>query len=228
LIRDVNDVQFDQGPCPFGSASDSLITIEALRNSYVGGTQPISNRKIRGVVISDPNEIDGDNITGKNMVMQQGNRGIVIRFSDAAENQSKVGDSIEVIISGHSLSEFGDLLQVGDQLVAGDVQKLGTGTIIPKVVTILELQNNFEDYESTLVTIQNANLISNASNPGIYDGSIDINDGSSGTNFILHTQYYAKFASQSAPIGQTKNITGFIWSTSTAQRIAMRTTNDIN
>ncbi len=228
LIRDLNDVQFDQGPCPFGTASDSLISIQALRNSFVGGTQPISNRKIRGVVISDPNEIDGDNITGKNMVMQDGEYGIVLRFSDAAENQSQVGDSIEVIISGHNLSEFGNLLQVGDQLVAGDVLKLGTGTITPKVLTINDILTDFEKYESTLVTIQNATLIGNTQNPGKYDGSIDINDGSTTSNFILHTQYYAKFADDVAPIGQSKNITGFLWSTSTAQRIAMRTTNDIN
>ena len=58
-------------------------------------------------------------------------------------------------------------------------------------------------------------------------GYIDINDGTSQSNFTLFTQTYAAFAEETAPFGQVKDITGFLYSTSTQQRISMRRVVDV-
>lgn len=225
ILRDLNDLKFDTERCPFGSATDTLMRIGDLRNMYQGVPIVINNRRIRGTVISDLDPNVGDNITGRNMVLQDGDRGIVVRFSAFGENTWALGDSIEVIISGQTLSEFGNLLQIGDQVLGANVQKLGTGNVISRTTTIADIINNFEDWESTLVTIPNATLVSGQNTT--YQGIIDLNDNSSQTNFPMFTQSYASFANTTAPIGQTKSITGFLYSISTANRISIRRLTDV-
>lgn len=227
LIRDTKDVDFDQDRCPFGSSSDTLMSIGDLRNEFTGTPKLILNRKIRGVVISDGDDVVGNNITSKNLVIQDGDRGIVLRFGDSGDNTWEMGDSLEVIISGHSLSEFGRLLQVGDQLTASDVQKLGVGTVTPRVATIQDIITNFEDWESTLVTIKGANFVSASSSTNSYQGTVLLNDGSTATDFPLFTQSYAKFSAVPAPLGQTKDVTGFLYSITSTDRISIRRLTDV-
>lgn len=226
LIRDAKDFNFGPDRCPFGAATDTLISIATLRSMYSGTTKVITDRKIRGTVISDLDQTLGDNITSRNMVVQDGDRGIVIRFASSADNTWALGDSLEILISGQSLSEFGNLLQVGDQVKGNMVQKLGTGNVTPRVTTIAQIIANFEDWESTLVTIPQANLVSGDNTT--YQGTILLNDGSTLTNFPMFTQSYASFATVTAPIGQTKSITGFLYSISSANRISIRRLTDIH
>lgn len=228
LIRDLNDVDFDQDRCPFGSSNDTLMRIGDLRNLFTGTPLLIKDRKIRGVVISDGDDVVGNNITSKNLVVQDGDRGIVLRFASSDDNTWEMGDSIEVIISGHTLSEFGRLLQVGDQLTAGDVQKLGVGNVTPRIATIQDIITNFEDWESTLITINNANFVSASSSTSSYQGTVLLNDGSTATDFPLFTQSYAKFSAVPAPIGQTKSITGFLYSITSTDRISIRRLTDVS
>jgi hypothetical protein len=225
LIRDPRDLNFDQERCPFGSPTDSLMSIADLRAMYTGTNVLVNNRKIRGVVISDPDDAFGNNITSKNMVIQDGDRGIVVRFADSQDNPWAMGDSLEIVISGQTLSEFGRLLQIGDQVTASDVQKLGTGSITPRVATIDQIITNFEDWESTLVTIQNANFVSGQNTT--YQGSIQLNDGSTPTDFPMFTQFYAEFANVPAPIGQTKSVTGFLYSITSTDRFSIRRLTDV-
>ncbi len=225
LVRDTKDAQFTQDRCPFGTASDTLIRIGELRNMFTGLPQLIQNRRIRGVVISDGDDTFGNNITSKNMVLQDGDRGIVLRFASSADNSWEMGDSLEVVISGHTLSEFGRLLQVGDQLKASDVQKLGQGTVVPRVATIQEIITNFEAWESTLVTIQNATLVSSSS--GTYRGTVLLNDNSTASDFPMFTQSYAKFSNTPITTGQVKNITGFLYSITSTDRISIRRLTDV-
>ena len=225
LIRDLNDVNFNKERCPFGSVSDTLMSIGDLRTMYMGTPIVVQNRKIRGVVISDPDDAFGNNITSRNMVLQDGDRGIVVRFKSYDDNTWEMGDSLEIILSGQTLSEFGRLLQIGDQIEADNVQKLGTGNITPRVATIADIITNFEDWESTLITIKNANFVSGANTT--YQGAIQLNDGSTGTDFPMYTQFYAEFANVPAPIGQTKTVTGFLYSITSTDRFSIRRLTDV-
>ena len=227
LIRNTDDLNFDMGRCPFGSPTDTLMRIADLRNMYSGTAVQVNNRKIRGVVISDPDDVVGNNITSKNMVLQDGDRGIVVRFGNSADNNWAMGDSLEIVISGQTLSEFGRLLQIGDQVALKDVQRLGTGNVTPREATISQIIANFEDWESTLITIKNANVVSASNSSGFYQGTVLINDGSTSTDFPMFTQSYAKFANVPAPVGQTKDITGFLYSITSTDRISIRNLNDI-
>lgn len=223
IVRDENDFSLKGDRCPFGSSTDTLITIGQLRSMYSGSSLVVNNRRIRGTVISDLQ--GGDNITSRNMVVQDGDRGIVVRFASSSDNVWAMGDSLEILISGYTLSEFGNLLQIGDQVTVADVQKLGTGSVQPRIASIFDIMNNFESWESTLITIPQATLVSGDSTT--YNGKILLNDGSVQNNFIMYTNWYANFANEVAPIGQVKNVTGFLWSTSAEQRISIRNTTDI-
>jgi hypothetical protein len=225
LIRDPKDVNFNQERCPFGQSTDTIARIADLRNMYTGTDITLAGTRIRGVVISDPSDDFGNNITSKNMVIQDGDRGIVVRFATSEDNPWAMGDSLEIIVGGQKLNEFGRLLQIGDQVKASDVQKLGTGTVIPRVATIDQIITNFEDWESTLVTIQNALFVSGQN--ATYQGSIQLNDGSTTTDFPLFTQFYSEFVNVPAPIGQTKNVTGFLYSITSTDRISMRRLTDV-
>jgi len=227
LIRDLKDVKFDQDRCPFGTANDSLMSIGDLRNMFTGTPVMIQNRKIRGVVISDLDNNLGSNITSRNLVLQDGNSGIVLRFASSGDNTFALNDSIEVIISGHTLSEFGRLLQVGDMITANHVQVLGKGAITPREATIAEIVANFEAWESTLVTIKNATVVSASNSSVLYQGTVLLNDGSTPTDFPHFTQTYAAFANVPAPVGQVKDVTGFLYSISSADRISIRRLTDV-
>lgn len=225
LIRDPRDVTFDQDPCPFGQATDTLMRIADLRNLYTGTDVDIYDTKIRGVVISDPDDAFGNNITSKNMVLQDGDRGIVVRFANSIDNNWAMGDSLEIIIGGQTLNEFARLLQIGDQVTADKVLKLGTGTVTPREAAISDIIANFEDWESTLVTIKNATFVSGENST--YQGSIQLNDNSTATDFPLFTQFYSSFVNVPAPIGETKDVTGFLYSITSTDRISIRRLTDV-
>ena len=161
------------------------------------------------------------------MVLQDGDRGIVVRFLNSTDNNWAMGDSVEIIISGQVLSEFGNLLQIGDQVLGAQVQKLGTGNVTPRSTTIADIISNFEDWESTLVTIPNATFVSASSSSQTYQGTVLLNDNSTSTDFPMFTQSYAEFANVPAPVGQAKTVTGFLYSISSANRISMRRLTDV-
>jgi DNA/RNA endonuclease YhcR with UshA esterase domain len=153
---------------------------------------------IKGIVISDK---DTKNINVQNLILQEPNgKGILVRFS--AAHSFALGDEIEVIVSGVELSEYNALLQVNGVPLANG-KKTGTGNVTVKELTINELNDNFENYESTLVVIKNATIPAAAK----YAGAIKINDGTG--EIDLFTATGATFSAAVPPVG-AKTITAIV------------------
>lgn len=205
------------GTTPTPGAS-TLVSVADLRASYAGSNATISGKKIRGVVISDkPNK----NIADANIVLQDGNTGIVIRFNNGSAHTFAVGDSIEVDVNGASLEMFNGLMQVNNAALT-TVTRIQSGvSVTPRVVTVNDIINNFTTYESTLVTIQNATLTSGA---GTYSGTATLNDGTA--NIDLYTRTQATFASTALPTS-TVSVTGIVGIHTSGMQIQIRTTADV-
>jgi DNA/RNA endonuclease YhcR with UshA esterase domain len=218
LIRSPADLQMNNPRCggSSGSDDDTLITIRQLRNFHTGSTiSAISGaKKIKGVVITDR---AAGNETGRNLVIQDANAGIVIRFS--SNHTFNLGDEIEVRVSGFELSRFNGLLQVTN--VANNVAKLiSTRTPTAMTVSIDEINDNFEDLESRLVRISGASITGGAT----FSGSRTLNDGT-GT-ITLFTANTATFKDEPIPAGQ-KTVQGIVSIFNTTKQIKIRNTNDI-
>jgi hypothetical protein len=227
LIRDTNDVQFKGPRCGWGSSNDTLITITQLRNLFTtGGKQTVANRLITGTVISD---MVGNNLSSnRNLFLQQGDRGIVLRFATGADNYLKMGDSILVQLKGDTLLEFSGLMQVGDQIKSSQVLKVGIGTVIPRVATMADIITNFEQWESTLVTINNATL--GGGTGAYYNGSsyISMSDNTVQGGLDHYTSSFATFKNSLVPTGAS-SLTGILWqnATGTQKHFSIRNLNDV-
>lgn len=214
-IRSTADVNFTEERCDGSSPTGpEMISIANLRELYSGSSMTLTSLKITGTVISD--RANG-NILGQNLVIQQGDRGIMVRFSSA--HTFNLGDSIEVIVTGAKLEEFNSLLQVNG-VPNANASKVGTGTITPKVLTIAELLANFEIYESSLVKINSVSV----SGSGTFSGEKSINDGTG--SMLLYTRTDASFASTSIP-GSPFSVTAVVGQFNDKKQLQMRNTSDI-
>lgn len=211
IIRDTTDVRMYGERC--GNASSSLITIDSVRKLFTGGTVTLESHKITGIVISDKTAA---NQQPQNLVLQQGDRGIVVRFSGS--HTFLLGDSITINVTGGALAEYNSLLQISG-IQTGAAFKSGTGTIAPRVTTIAQINSNFEAWESTLVKVANVTMPS-----GTYSGNKVISDGT-GT-ITLYTIAGAAFADQNMPSG-TKTVTGITGQFGTTKQLQIRNASDI-
>ncbi len=167
----------------------TLMPIDSLRMVYTGSITSVpTGRKIRGVVISD---VSTSHITSKNVVIQDNTGGILVRFS--ANNSFFIGEEIEIEVGGQELSEYNGLLQVNN-VPNGNAVSLGTASITPAVVTIQDILNNPESFESTLVTIQNATISGSGTT---YSGSKTLTDATN--SLTLFTSSAATFSATTFP-----------------------------
>lgn len=216
VIRDPSDVQFTGTRCPgFGQG---VISIRTVRNQWGGTNQTVAaNTIIRGIVISDRT---GGNTNSSNIVVTNtGNdAGIVVRF--AAPHSFNVGDSVEINLATGSLSEFNSLLQVQFVPLANATLK-GTGfSLAPRVTTVSNLVANGEDWESTLVKINNATVTGTGTT---WNGTTNINDGTSIQHF---TNAAATFSGATLPAGN-KNFTCIVSQFGSARQVYIRTLADV-
>lgn len=191
-IRDLEDVNMEDldarcNAC--GGTGGDPITIADVRSAFAGSTTTAPNGFVQGTVISDQ---DNGNITGRNLVIQDGTAGIVLRFADF--HDFALNDEIRVDVSGLELSEFNGALQV-NEIPLGNALVTGIGNVTPQVVTIGEVLSNFEDYESELITIEGATI----SGGSQYAGSRTVDDGTG--NIELFTRNDATFANEAIPSG---------------------------
>ncbi|MDV7390041.1 DUF5689 domain-containing protein, partial [Arthrospira platensis SPKY1] len=78
ILRNTDDAKFQNERCESGSQGETLISIRSLRDQFSSGQASIDdNLKIKGIVISDRSN---NNITGRNLVIQDETAGIVLRF----------------------------------------------------------------------------------------------------------------------------------------------------
>lgn len=220
FIRDTDDIQFDGDRCGSGPVDGELISIAELRDLYQGSTIAVpSNVKIRGGVISD---INGSNITSRNVVIQEpGGAGITIRFDN--NNVLAMGDEVEINISGVELSVFQGLLQLNN-VPNNRANKIGTREITPPLKTISEILDDFDNLESTLVRIEDAEITRSSGNT--FGGSSDVTDAT-GT-MAMFTQFYAAFADNTIPVGEV-NLTAIVsrGGNMSTRQLGIRNLNDI-
>jgi len=221
FIRDVDDIQFNEDRCGSGPIGGDLISIAELRALYTGSTANLPNDiKIRGVVISD---LSNSNITARNLVIQDPNgAGITIRFD--SNNTFAMGDELEINVSGVEISVFQGLLQLNN-VPNNRANRVGSAVVAPRVRTIAEIQADFTNLESTLVTINDVE-ISKTSGTTL-SGSCILEDETG--SIVLFTQTYSAFADNPFPTGRV-NVTGIvsIGGAQQTRQISIRNLNDLD
>ncbi len=222
VIRSTNDVQFHDPRCHAGAAPIiPLVTIDSIRRlANPVGTVSLDNYKISGVVISDRRFKNTD---ARNMIIQEGNRGIVVRFSGA--HTFDAGDSVLVDISGAQLSYYNGLLQVnGNSFRTQKAERIATGrAIVPETYSVAVINSeHFTLYQSTLVRIMGAMV-----SEGVYAGNKSLTDASDISGRLkLYTASGATFAQQQIPPGEV-NITGIVGQFGNTRQISIRSTADV-
>ncbi len=213
-IRNTGDVQMNAARCGAGSGSETQISIEELRNLYSGGASVGPDEtKIKGVVISD---LNGNNMDGRNVVIQDGEFGIVVRFTSF--HDFELGEELEVVVSGMELSEYNGLVQLNG-VPNSLATVVGTGTLpTPREATIEQILTNLDTWESTLVKLKEVTL----SGGGTYSGSITVSDGNE--EIVLYTSSFATFANSPLPSGNAE-ITAIVSEYNTPQLLIRNLTD---
>ncbi len=214
FIRSTSDINFDKDRCG-QSGGDNRISIKDLRSLFASGTTVGPAGFIQGVVISDG---ANGNTDTRNMVLQDGESGIVLRFT-AAHNVA-LGREIKVNINGIAIAEFNGLLQIAT-VPNDNIQIIGAGTVTPKVLTISQI--NLAVHESTLVTLKDVEL-SGGATFGSNNGNITVTDATG--SYTLFTRAAASFSSQPLKTGKV-SLTAMVSEFNTPQLI-MRKLEDVS
>lgn len=218
FIRDTSDVQFTSKRCDAINAT--LTNISDIRAMFKGTAIALpEDLKIKGIVISDRAK---GNINNKNLVLQQGNNlaGITLRFIDT--HTYNLGDELEINVSGLSLEEYNGLLEITN-VPAENVIKTGTGIISPRVAGITDVLNNFETWESTLITLQNVSITGGTN--GTWLGTATITNG---TAVIKNnTDATALFANVNYPIASVTSLTAIITQLNGEKELMLRDTSEV-
>lgn len=194
LIRDLADIDFDMERCGEDSGSGSnepvLFAIRTLRDSFAAGMRNIpQDAKISGVVISDRT---AGNMEPNQLVLQDERAGIVLRFADVQHGYG-LGEALEIDVSGLRLAEFQGLLQI-TEVLPEVVTRLGSAALpAPRLITVEEITENLESWESMLVRVEQVELSLNT----VWEGSVGATDPT-GT-ISLFTLPTAAFASEPLP-----------------------------
>ena len=198
IIRDTGDVVFEGARCGGGTPGGDEISIGDLRALYSGtAINAPSGRKIIGTVISD--RANG-NIDSRNLIVQNGGRGITVRFQD--EHNYDLNDVLEVSTSGSELSDFNGLVQLNN-VPNGNATKTGTGSITPNTITIADFISQSSELEGTLLEIENVLMTKDGEADYVFD--VQLNDGT-GT-LDMFTSPGASFANDIFPTN-TVSVTG--------------------
>ena len=191
-IRESNDAVMNDARCGNSGIGGTIKTIAEVRGMFTGGAQVINeDSKIVGTVISD---VANGNTTNRNMIIQDGSGGIVVRFQDGHE--FGLGEIVEVNMNGVELSEFNGLMQLNEVPISNAFTTCNIGEIIPRAATVQEIFANASAWESTLVKVKAATLSGGAT----FSGSITVTDASGSIN--MFTQSFANFASTFLPTGE--------------------------
>lgn len=191
ILNGADDVTGDGG---MTGGNEEPITAAELRALFAGGASSVpADKYIEGVVVSD---VASGNFNNRNIVLQTGESGVVIRFASA--HTFPLGQQVRVSIGGQELSEFRNLLQVNN-VPNANVMDQGAGTLpTPRQTTLTEILANAEAWESTVVSVSGLSF-SSATTLAAGPPSLELTDG---TNTILtFISSNATFAGQAAPSG---------------------------
>jgi hypothetical protein len=215
FIRNPADVETMTGTRCNPLASYAAVSVDALRGQY-SGSPAVALGKIQGVVISDA---AGGQWQSQNLVIQEPNgSGITVRFTD--DHNYAVNDYIEIKVGGGTLEEFNGLLQVNNIPACRSTNLMGSATITPRTATVADIIANANDWESTLINVQNASL-----NGGTTYGDFGVmlNDN---TGSIDLFSGFSNFTATPLPTG-TGDVTAVIGDYNGTQ-LNIRNTYDVN
>ncbi|MFN2396036.1 MAG: DUF5689 domain-containing protein [Bacteroidales bacterium] len=184
-IRNLDEVMLDGERCPVPGDDMEPITIAEIKELFDQGTTSVpANRRLEGIVISDR---EHDNHPGQNLyIMDENGDGLALRF--AAFHEFDLGDQLRILAGSLPISRFNGLLQISD-IPLGNGVVLGEGVLPePTVINIADLKANFNDFESTLIKIENIEIPA----AGTFNGNITISDDTG--EVIMYTYSYASFA----------------------------------
>jgi len=190
VIRDTSDVNFGGDRCGGGTPGGTEISIGDLRNLYNGAaTNAPAGSKIIGTVISD--RANG-NIDGRNLIIQNGNRGITVRFQD--EHEYDLNDVLEISTSGSELSDFNGLVQVSGVPIE-NASVTGSNSISPMTVTVADFLAQSDALESVLLKFEDVMLTGDGGTT--YNGNVTVSDAT-GT-VAMFTRGAATFSGATLP-----------------------------
>lgn len=212
FIRDTTDVAFSQDRCG-GGTSGNRISIQAVRQAFANGATTAPAGFVQGVVISD---VTNGNIVSQNMVVQDGDYGIVLRFKNAIT--VPVNTEIKMDVSGATMEEFSKLLQVTN-LDNTKLEVLSSKTVTPKVLTVSQI--DLSVHESTLIKISGATI---TGGPTYGSSTVKVKDGSADVQ--LYTRSAASFSGQNVAVGAV-NVTAIVSEFTSGAQLTMRNLSDI-
>ena len=199
LIRDTDDVDFNDPRCGDSGVNGTLKTLAEIRAMYTGTAQTLTGDfKVSGTVISD---FLNENLSSRNLIIQDETAGIVVRFTES--HNFGLGEIMEININNVELSDFNGLLQLNDVEINQAFTTCNIGQIEPRLATVQEILNNEWDWQSTLVKVNMAVLSGGAT----LSGGTFVTDAT-GT-IDMFTQSFASFAGAFLPIGEV-DITAII------------------
>lgn len=183
----IDNVQIGTPPPP------ENMSIADVRAAFGGSTTTAPNAIITGVVISDASS---GNFNSRNMIIQDGTAGIVVRFT--SDYSFEPGESVTINIANQELSEFAGLLQVNN-VPLGNASSNGPGTMpAAQVVTIAQIIGNEEEYESELVKINDITMTASGGNYPSND-NVTLTDGTG--SILAYIRSSASFTGSPLPGG---------------------------
>lgn len=198
----INSVGVVYGSQEIFSTTAQYISVADVKSLFQNGITTVPPlKKLRGVIISD---YTSGNLSNKNLIMQDGSSGILVRFLSA--HTFPIGKLVEIDISGAPITLYYGLLQLGGSLSTINLSActiIGNGTVTPIVTTISNLIANYNLLECTLVKINNCVLSGSIT----YSGAVNIFDGTSA--MTLYTLPSSTFASNPLPTSQV-SVTGIL------------------
>jgi hypothetical protein len=192
FLRELEDLNFETERCDgSGGQAANEITIQSIQDRYYDfGADKAEEGFITGTVISDKNT---GQVTGRNLYLQNGEDGILVRFT--AIHNYNLGDQLKITVTGQEVSEYLGLLQLNN-IPLFNAQKTGAGALpTPKELTVAEILNNNNEYESTRVLIKGATL----SGSSTFAGNVFVDDGSE--EVIIFTFNTTSYANEPVPSG---------------------------
>jgi hypothetical protein len=224
VVRDTTDYNLT-GPRCVPIATYDPMTIATLRAIYTGSNTSVGqNALITGVVISS---IQDSNNLAQNLTIQDATGGIVVRLQSSSPNWN-MGDQVQIkIASGDVLQRFSNgSLQIGTIQNAKVTKTASNVSVTPQVITISELVNNFDNYESELVRINGVTI---SGSGGVYSGTITFTDATGSiASFVRPSNLSpsAEFVDQAYPVTPV-SVVGYANLNSSTKQLILRNTSDV-
>ena len=172
-----------------GGNGDQIDVSSIQDRFYNQGIGTAENGYIKGIVTSDRT---ANQLNSQNIFFQDGDYGIVVRFTD--DHSFNEGDELEITVSGQEVSEFRGLLQVNN-VPLSNAERVGSGSVTANEITIAEILADNNRHESTKVLITGATL----SGGSTFAGNITVDDGTG--QIPIFTFDDAEFANDAVPGG---------------------------